>query len=81
MGIGNTTPSAAITAAITGADVATVTGRGTGVDSVLVAHGVTEEDLLAFAERYGDNVAFMEGVWSAVESRMVELSSRPDSVG
>ncbi len=32
MGIGNTTPSAAITAAITGADVATVTGRGTGVD-------------------------------------------------
>ena len=32
MGIGNTTPSAAITATITGADVATVTGRGTGVD-------------------------------------------------
>jgi len=50
-------------------------------DSVLVAHGVTEEDLLAFAERYGDNVAFMEGVWSAVENRMVELTSRPDSVG
>ena len=32
MGIGNTTPSSAITAVITGADVATVTGRGTGVD-------------------------------------------------
>ncbi|CAI8039918.1 Nicotinate-nucleotide--dimethylbenzimidazole phosphoribosyltransferase [Geodia barretti] len=32
MGIGNTTPSAAITAAVTGADVASVTGRGTGVD-------------------------------------------------
>ncbi len=32
MGIGNTTPSAAITTAITGADVAAVTGRGTGVD-------------------------------------------------
>ena len=32
MGIGNTTPSAAITAATTGADVADVTGRGTGVD-------------------------------------------------
>ncbi len=32
MGIGNTTPSAAITAVITGADVAAVTGRGTGVD-------------------------------------------------
>jgi nicotinate-nucleotide--dimethylbenzimidazole phosphoribosyltransferase len=32
MGIGNTTPSAAITAAMTGADVEKVTGRGTGVD-------------------------------------------------
>jgi nicotinate-nucleotide--dimethylbenzimidazole phosphoribosyltransferase len=32
MGIGNTTPSAAIVAAITGAPVAHVTGRGTGVD-------------------------------------------------
>lgn len=32
MGIGNTTPSSAITAVITGADVATVTGRGTGLN-------------------------------------------------
>jgi nicotinate-nucleotide--dimethylbenzimidazole phosphoribosyltransferase len=32
MGIGNTTSSSAITAAITGADVTTVTGRGTGID-------------------------------------------------
>lgn len=32
MGIGNTTPSAAITAAITGADPESVTGRGTGID-------------------------------------------------
>lgn len=32
MGIGNTTASSAITAAVTGADVAAVTGRGTGVD-------------------------------------------------
>jgi nicotinate-nucleotide--dimethylbenzimidazole phosphoribosyltransferase len=32
MGIGNTTASSAITAAITGADVAGVTGRGTGLD-------------------------------------------------
>lgn len=32
MGIGNTTPSAAVTAAITGVDVADVTGRGTGID-------------------------------------------------
>ncbi len=32
MGIGNTTASSAITAALTGADVAVITGRGTGVD-------------------------------------------------
>jgi nicotinate-nucleotide--dimethylbenzimidazole phosphoribosyltransferase len=32
MGIGNTTPSSAITAAFTGADVSKVTGRGTGLD-------------------------------------------------
>jgi nicotinate-nucleotide--dimethylbenzimidazole phosphoribosyltransferase len=32
MGIGNTTPSSAITAAFTGADTALVTGRGTGLD-------------------------------------------------
>ena len=32
MGIGNTTSSSAITAALTGADVAIVTGRGTGLD-------------------------------------------------
>lgn len=32
MGIGNTTSSSAIAAALTGADVTTVTGRGTGLD-------------------------------------------------
>ncbi|MEV0806218.1 nicotinate-nucleotide--dimethylbenzimidazole phosphoribosyltransferase [Micromonospora sp. NPDC050200] len=32
MGIGNTTPSAALVAALTGTDPAEVTGRGTGVD-------------------------------------------------
>lgn len=32
MGIGNTTPSAAITAALTGASISDVVGRGTGVD-------------------------------------------------
>jgi nicotinate-nucleotide--dimethylbenzimidazole phosphoribosyltransferase len=40
MGIGNTTPSAAIVAAITGADVAKVTGRGTGIDDAQLKHKV-----------------------------------------
>jgi nicotinate-nucleotide--dimethylbenzimidazole phosphoribosyltransferase len=40
MGIGNTTPSAAITAVFTGLPVAAVTGRGTGIDDVRLAEKV-----------------------------------------
>ncbi|MBI4180905.1 MAG: nicotinate-nucleotide--dimethylbenzimidazole phosphoribosyltransferase, partial [Chloroflexi bacterium] len=40
MGIGNTTPSSAICAVMTGRTVAEVTGRGTGVDSKQLAHKV-----------------------------------------
>jgi nicotinate-nucleotide--dimethylbenzimidazole phosphoribosyltransferase len=40
MGIGNTTASSAITAALTGAPVAGVTGRGTGIDDQQLAHKV-----------------------------------------
>jgi nicotinate-nucleotide--dimethylbenzimidazole phosphoribosyltransferase len=41
MGIGNTTPSSAMTAVITGQPVASVTGRGTGVDDEGLAHKIT----------------------------------------
>lgn len=41
MGIGNTTPSAAITAVMTGRPVAEVTGRGTGIDDAGHARKVT----------------------------------------
>jgi len=40
MGIGNTTPSSAITAVITGESVAKVTGRGTGIDDRQLAQKV-----------------------------------------
>ncbi len=40
MGIGNTTPSSAITAAITGSPVSTVTGRGTGIDDLALLNKV-----------------------------------------
>ncbi len=45
MGIGNTTPSSAIVAVITGYDVETVTGRGTGIDDAGLEKkiGVIEE--------------------------------------
>jgi nicotinate-nucleotide--dimethylbenzimidazole phosphoribosyltransferase len=38
MGIGNTTPAAALVAAFTGASPAAVTGRGTGIDDATLAH-------------------------------------------
>jgi nicotinate-nucleotide--dimethylbenzimidazole phosphoribosyltransferase len=41
MGIGNTTPSAAIIAALSGRPVASVTGRGTGVDDAGLARKIT----------------------------------------
>jgi nicotinate-nucleotide--dimethylbenzimidazole phosphoribosyltransferase len=40
MGIANTTASAALIAAFTGTDPATVTGRGTGIDDEMHAHKV-----------------------------------------
>jgi nicotinate-nucleotide--dimethylbenzimidazole phosphoribosyltransferase len=40
MGIGNTTPSSAICAVMTGRRVAEVTGRGTGIDDRQLAHKV-----------------------------------------
>ncbi len=47
MGIGNTTPSSAITAVFTGRDVRAVTGRGTGVDDAALENkiAVIEESL------------------------------------
>ncbi|MEN8191121.1 MAG: nicotinate-nucleotide--dimethylbenzimidazole phosphoribosyltransferase [Thermodesulfobacteriota bacterium] len=41
MGIGNTTPSAAIAAVVTGKSVAELTGRGTGLDDEQLAHKIT----------------------------------------
>lgn len=41
MGIGNTTPSSAIAAVVTGKDVGALTGRGTGLDDQQLNHKVT----------------------------------------
>jgi len=40
MGIGNTTTSSAIVAALTGAPVEQITGRGTGIDDEMLAHKI-----------------------------------------
>lgn len=44
MGIGNTTPSAAITAVLTGTPVSVATGRGTGIDEAGFRHKVSVID-------------------------------------
>ncbi len=75
MGIGNTTPASAITARMLGADVASVTGRGTGVDDATLAHKrqVISDALDRKASHAGDplgvladlgglEIAFMLGV-------------------
>lgn len=41
MGIGNTTPAAALIAALTGVSVEAVTGRGAGADDAMLAHKVS----------------------------------------
>jgi len=52
MGIGNTTPAAALIAACTGLPAATVTGRGTGIDDARLALkvGVVERALARFGD-------------------------------
>ncbi len=47
-------------------------------DRILAEHEVTEEELLAFAGAHGRDTAFMEEIWTEVQSRMVELTSQPD---
>ncbi|MFN8197849.1 MAG: nicotinate-nucleotide--dimethylbenzimidazole phosphoribosyltransferase [Nakamurella multipartita] len=55
MGIGNTTPSAALIAAMLGVPAEDVTGRGTGIDGAALAH---KRDLIAQAlSRMGDRRA------------------------
>ncbi|MGY1813054.1 nicotinate-nucleotide--dimethylbenzimidazole phosphoribosyltransferase [Blastococcus sp. SYSU D00820] len=77
MGIGNTTPSAALVCAFTGADAAAATGRGTGVDDPTLARkvavveravarvpgrpGTPEEALAALAEVGGLEHAAVAG--------------------
>ncbi|MFB6086745.1 MAG: nicotinate-nucleotide--dimethylbenzimidazole phosphoribosyltransferase, partial [Halodesulfurarchaeum sp.] len=64
MGIGNTTPSAAITAAITGEDPAAVTGRGTGIDDAAYEHKieVVERALAADAPDPEDGLDVLRSV-------------------
>lgn len=64
MGIGNTTPSSAITAVMTGSDVGTVTGRGTGVDDAALERkvAVIERSIRVNRPDPGDPLAVLTAV-------------------
>ena len=47
-------------------------------ERVLAEKGVTEEDLLTFAEVHGPDVNFMEQLWEDVEKRLDELRNTSD---
>jgi len=64
MGIANTTPAAALIAAFTGADPATVTGRGTGIDDPTYARKVAV--VTAALHRHAPDPADPLGVLAAV---------------
>jgi nicotinate-nucleotide--dimethylbenzimidazole phosphoribosyltransferase len=64
MGIANTTPAAALIAAFTGADPATVTGRGTGIDDPTYTRKVAV--ITAALHRHAPDPADPLGVLAAV---------------
>lgn len=86
MGIGNTTPSSAIVAVMTGLPVSKVTGRGTGVDDAGLAHKVKiieqaialnrpdPKDALDVLSKVGGlEIAGLAGVIMAAASRRIPI--------
>lgn len=86
MGIGNTTAASALTAVLTGQAVATVTGRGTGIDDTQLAHKVAvieralhvnapdpADPLDTLAKVGGLEIAGLVGVVLAAASRHIPI--------
>ncbi|KRB73387.1 nicotinate-nucleotide--dimethylbenzimidazole phosphoribosyltransferase [Nocardioides sp. Root190] len=67
MGIGNTTPAAAMVAAALGLPAAEVTGRGTGVDdaSLLLKQAVVQQALDRAGDRLDDPIQTLQAISSA----------------
>ena len=51
-----------------------------GRSEVLDHHGISEEDLISFAEAYGEDLTFMQEIWNEIELRLENTSSSPDSM-
>ncbi len=86
MGIGNTTPASALTAALTGQPVAQVTGRGTGISDGALAHKIdvieqalafhqadAEDPLGVLAAVGGFEIAGLAGVVLAAAARRIPV--------
>lgn len=86
MGIGNTTPSSAITAVITGKPVADVTGRGTGLDDdglnkkisaiekgIAINNPIPGDGIDVLAKVGGFEIGGLAGVMLAAASRRVPV--------
>jgi nicotinate-nucleotide--dimethylbenzimidazole phosphoribosyltransferase len=86
MGIGNTTPSSAITAVITGAAVRAVTGRGTGLDDEALERKIAvieevirvnqpnkQDPIDVLAKVGGFEIGGMAGVMLAAASRKIPV--------
>lgn len=64
MGIGNTTPSAAVIAALTGRRAAEVTGRGTGLDDAGLAHKAAVVERALARHHSSPRAAIGEAGWA-----------------
>lgn len=49
-------------------------------DSVLAAHGVSEDDLVTFADSHGGDPVYMAELWGAVEDSVEKYTTRADTV-
>ena len=51
-----------------------------GRSEVLDRHGISEEDLISFAQANGEDLIFMQEIWNEIELRLENTRSSPDTV-
>jgi len=57
-------------------------GQVTGASrsEVLDRHGISEGDLISFAEIHGEDLIFMQEIWNEIELRMENKRSSPEGL-
>lgn len=50
-------------------------------ETVLANHGVSEQELLDFAETHGRDIAYMNDIWQEVERRLDSIRAEGDQEG